>query len=276
MSISKNRFVVEIQDIGFELFSNDKYIISFIKTNYLKFLGSKKDRKIAASFRILSYSLIQNAYYKLLNIIRCKNIGEKTFESSFKYILKKRNGKTEFRILLPKYYRDEAFDNILRIILSSVCLKQNMILLHASSVIRNGKVTMFIGKSGAGKSTIAALSGYEMFHDDLVLLKKNENAKYTFSTIPFKPPYIKKEFKGEIDNIYYIWKDTSNFIKELTPDTQLCYLLQSVWSFDEFGIVDDYNDRIMAFCKDILKVTKLSDLHFTKTNHFVKLLQSRT
>jgi hypothetical protein len=49
-----------------------------------------------------------------------------------------------------------ALDSLLRILLTMVLLPQRGFLLHAATVVRDGRAYVFTGRSGAGKSTVAA------------------------------------------------------------------------------------------------------------------------
>jgi hypothetical protein len=51
-----------------------------------------------------------------------------------------------------------ALDSLLRVFLSWKLLEHQGFLLHAATVIRDGKAYIFTGRSGAGKSTVATLS----------------------------------------------------------------------------------------------------------------------
>jgi hypothetical protein len=48
-----------------------------------------------------------------------------------------------------------TLDSFLRVTLSALLLEERGLLLHASTVVRDGRAYVFMGRSGAGKSTIA-------------------------------------------------------------------------------------------------------------------------
>jgi hypothetical protein len=63
---------------------------------------------------------------------------------------------------------------LLSITMAALLTQRQKILLHASAIIQNEKLILFIGDSGAGKSSIAAeLSkrGYTLFTDDVCVLE---------------------------------------------------------------------------------------------------------
>jgi len=49
-------------------------------------------------------------------------------------------------------------DSLIRILLSLLLLDQGGFLLHAATIVRNGRAFVFTGRSGVGKSTIASFA----------------------------------------------------------------------------------------------------------------------
>lgn len=61
------------------------------------------------------------------------------------------------------------------------------LLLHASALNIHGRTVLFLGKSGWGKSTLAALfqqSGHTLYSDDCVMLKPERNQWLALATYP--------------------------------------------------------------------------------------------
>jgi hypothetical protein len=68
--------------------------------------------------------------------------------------------------------------------MAALLLQRNKILLHASSIIHEHKLFLFLGESGAGKSSLAAemsKRGYSIFTDDICVLNpvSEEEAEVT-------------------------------------------------------------------------------------------------
>jgi hypothetical protein len=78
-----------------------------------------------------------------------------------------------------------ALDTLLRVFLSWSLLPRAGFLLHASTVVKNGKAYVFMGKSGAGKSTIAAMSPVGSVLTDEVSLLRRENNQWRAHGTPF-------------------------------------------------------------------------------------------
>jgi hypothetical protein len=62
------------------------------------------------------------------------------------------------------------FENFLRVLVAYRLLELGGVILHSAGVVRGGGAYLFLGRSGAGKSTVARLSldrGAEVLSDDL-------------------------------------------------------------------------------------------------------------
>jgi len=78
-----------------------------------------------------------------------------------------------------------TLDSLLRVLLSMLLLPQRGFLLHAATVARDGRASVFTGRSAAGKSTIAALSPTgSVLTDEISLLRFVDGQWYAYGT-PF-------------------------------------------------------------------------------------------
>jgi hypothetical protein len=75
-------------------------------------------------------------------------------------------------------------------VMAALLVQRNQILLHASAIIHDEQLVLFLGESGAGKSSIAAemtKRGYALFSDDICVLntgEKKENQMTAYSSYP--------------------------------------------------------------------------------------------
>lgn len=78
----------------------------------------------------------------------------------------------------------QTLQSLIRGNITKFCLQeQGRFCLHASAMCVNNKVVLFIGRKGAGKSTLAAyfhLKGHEIWCDDYVLMESNNEKFYAF------------------------------------------------------------------------------------------------
>jgi hypothetical protein len=79
-----------------------------------------------------------------------------------------------------------AADSVLRIVHTLLLSRQRGFLLHASSVVRNGKAFLFTGPSGAGKTTIARLAPADVvvLSDEISYVRRAGSGYVAFGT-PF-------------------------------------------------------------------------------------------
>lgn len=78
-----------------------------------------------------------------------------------------------------------AFDSLLRIFLSWSLLPRAGFLLHAATVIREGRAYVFTGRFGAGKSTVASLSPEGSVLTDEISLLSCEDGVWRAHGTPF-------------------------------------------------------------------------------------------
>jgi hypothetical protein len=72
---------------------------------------------------------------------------------------------------------------------ATLCHQRGLLPLHASAILADGRITAFAGRSGAGKSTTAALMhslNYQVFSDDILPITFDENSE------PGAWPYIRR------------------------------------------------------------------------------------
>jgi hypothetical protein len=65
---------------------------------------------------------------------------------------------------------------LLATVFAAILLQRKLLPLHASAVIKDGKLTLIAGDSGAGKSTVLAefmKQGHTIFSDDVVVLSRS-------------------------------------------------------------------------------------------------------
>jgi len=115
------------------------------------------------------------------------------------------------------------FSILLRVILSDL-LQENGFLLHASASIINSKAVIFLGKSGAGKSTVTQLlkPKYRILADDTIIIRKENNTFYLYQT-PFieKHSYLKTNHKYLILSINFLKKEKICKLKKVVNSTQI-------------------------------------------------------
>lgn len=144
---------------------------------------------------------------------------------------------SENKIIVFYHVSNFQFQLILRNILQELLLRGNGFFLHSSAIKIENKVNLFLGMSGAGKSTIITLlrSDYIAMGDDNVIIKKEEGDYYFYQT-----PFMEKEWwvvknpnRNIIENIYFLRK--ANFFKTYRMDDKdeiLRLFIKQIWCRD--------------------------------------------
>ncbi len=160
-----------------------------------------------------------------------------------------------------------ALDSLLRILLTHVLLPRQGFLLHAATVVRASRAYVFTGRSGAGKSTIAALSPRgSVLTDEISLLRHSSGVWQAFGT-PFWG-----EFRAEGSNccypvagVYSLIHSPEDRVESLSVREGLRAVLPNVLFFgSEKGPAEDLL-RVLA---DFLDRVPFYRLHFHRDPSF--------
>lgn len=109
---------------------------------------------------------------------------------------------------------------ILTIAMAAALMQQQKILLHASAILHNGGLMLFLGDSGAGKSSLVAelcRRGYRFFSDDVCVLddRSPEDPEVrAFASYPMMKLWqttVDALDDTRYDTIHRIWSDTEKY-----------------------------------------------------------------
>ncbi|MFH1074492.1 MAG: hypothetical protein V1752_05325 [Candidatus Firestonebacteria bacterium] len=208
---------------------------------------------------------------QLLNLniagVGCSIVLSEKYGPEFMEILKKRysafsgketSAKTSLVYKgLPNKY---AFDTFVRLAYSSLLLKHNGFLLHASGVVSRGKGYIFTGISGAGKTTIAEVSKRRgvVLSDEIVAVRKTGKSWKLFGT-PFmglmKGGGKNKAIKNP--KLLFLRQASKNALKTITIEKAWEKLLRNVILFKpekkiaglSYDFISSVENKILEFKK---------------------------
>jgi ABC-type oligopeptide transport system ATPase subunit len=151
-------------------------------------------------------------------------------------------------------------------------------LLHAAAVVKDKKTFLFLGVSGSGKSTVAALSKkYKVLGDDIIAVRKIDKTYYAFPT-PWKQMKmlaVNPSLKGKIQAIFFLKKSSRIFFRYLPPEETLSRILSS---HIHFLIYTDkpFLKNLFATAVNFAKQIPAYEMEFTKNANFWQKLEKNT
>jgi hypothetical protein len=126
------------------------------------------------------------------------------------------------------YIKKEFNDRILSYAYSQILAMNRGLLLHSTAVLKNGKIFLFLGTSGGGKSTVAAISkDHKVIGDDVVAVRKIRSAFYAFST-PWRQSgavITDRRIKGKVHALYFLNKSKRIRFEPLAQERALAAML---------------------------------------------------
>lgn len=160
-----------------------------------------------------------------------------------------------------------SFDSFLRILYSLLLIEKGGFLLHAASVVKDGQGYIFMGKSGAGKSTVAEFSStYKILSDEISLVRKCGH-KYLLYSTPF---WGEQEIKGDnffapIKGIFCLKKGKQIKKSPLAQREALPRLMENILYFAK---EPDLTRQVFQNSYDFISLHSLYKLEFMKNNYF--------
>jgi hypothetical protein len=126
-----------------------------------------------------------------------------------------------------------ALDSLLRVFLSWKLLEHVGFLLHAATVIRDGRAYIFTGRSGAGKSTVATLSPPGSVLTDEISLLRRENGIWRAYGTPFWGDFkaAGSNSSAPVAGIFRLLQASDNRVEVLRPMATVRKLLPNVLFF---------------------------------------------
>jgi hypothetical protein len=164
-----------------------------------------------------------------------------------------------------------ALDSLLRILLSAVLLPGRGFLLHAASVVRDGRAYVFVGRSGAGKSTVASLSPEgSVLTDEISLLRYLDGRWQAFGTPfwgEFRAAGMNRHFP--IAGIYFLRQDRHDRFEPLSAKQIVRALLPCVLFFSSDRRA---NEVLLCTLLDLVARVPAYRLHFRRSTDFWRVI----
>lgn len=153
------------------------------------------------------------------------------------------------------------FQLLVQNIIYQLLSKSNGFLLHSSASLVDNKAYIFLGISGAGKSTSVRLLKNEFLplSDDLSIIRRIKNT-YFYYQHPFMETHnitVKNSSKLRVGKVFFLIKDLHFSIKKLSEVDKRCQIfIQQLFSPNKASLKE-----VMEFAT---KFNRIYEFHFVK------------
>jgi hypothetical protein len=163
----------------------------------------------------------------------------------------------------------EALEYGLRVVAALFAYCHGGLLVHAAAVLVNGDAQLFIGQSGSGKSTVAALSaGRPVLGDDLILLRPAAGGWTAYGT-PFWNPdtggRASQTASGPVIGISKLTQDRDVFVTPLPRPVASAELMANC---PVVNSRPEWVAGLLARCRQLAADVPVQQLHFRKDDAF--------
>jgi hypothetical protein len=171
-----------------------------------------------------------------------------------------------FKVAQPAL--NQGFVNGMMFILSHLLIHNNGLLLHGSAVQKEGRGILFLGPSGAGKTTVTRLCQPDIcFSDDGVIIRK-EGARVFAYRSPFRQihnmPDKRTMVKGEVQKIFLLEKNRNHRVSSIKNNELMCLILMNLIHFFKY-LSDETASVGFYLTKEILDTLPSYRLEFART-----------
>ena len=180
--------------------------------------------------------------------------------------LKERSGQVAFAE--PDEF---SVDSFLRIAYSLALADAGGLLIHAASLIREGRGYLFCGPSGSGKSTVARLStDATLLSDELSIVRIDDGRARCYGT-PFWGELARggEDCSAPLVGIYGLHKGSRHVVEALMPRRALERLLPNVMFFAKEA---EPTARVLDIAADLVEAIPCFDLFFRPDPAFWKAI----
>jgi hypothetical protein len=168
-------------------------------------------------------------------------------------------------------------EHFLRIALALIAFREGGLLVHAAGLASEGKVHLFIGQSGSGKSTVATLSPRAVaLNDDLIILRPCAEAWIVHGTPFWNMEAGHREGQtasGPLHGIYRLVQDAEVYLEPISIASATAELLANC---PVINGSPSHLPALLARCRQLAGAVPVHRLHFRKDGSFWQLLEERS
>jgi len=228
MDASGNAACVEIGGIPIALSTSDKFFLDLLRQRYDGFLSSSRP-EYELEFDVIPAGPVSDDDVR----VHRNEEGEWILErGDFRACWDPRTGRGRVRQNANPY----SLDSVLRIVHSMILAERGGFLLHAGSVICDGRACLFSGVSGAGKTTMTQLAPRDvtLLTDEISYLRPSASGYAAFGT-PFAGELARpgENCSAPIAALFFLEKGPHNRVDELPSAEAVRRLMRNILFFAE-------------------------------------------
>jgi hypothetical protein len=249
---------VMIGGIPVRLWSRDRSFSRLVRKRYANFLGSHCEEAAELTVNLLSGGG-RRADTALEVVCRAGTWYIQRGDLSAEW-----NGQSRRGVVWQRRSA-YALDSLLRILYTLILAERGGFLLHAASIIRNGRAQLFAGQSGAGKTTICRLAPPDAIFltDEISFVRPVEDTYCAFGT----PFYGELAMPGEntfapVAALYLLEHAAEDQVDEVAPRHALTQLLRNILLF---APESESVSRVFAAALDFISRVPVRRLRFAPT-----------
>jgi len=180
-----------------------------------------------------------------------------------------------FFYLLSEDGIEQSSDQLIQVFLALSAwrhITRSRIIFHAAGVISKNKAYLFVGPSGAGKTTAAGLSvlqGCAIIHDDGVLVASDRKGRYVVTSRTISIRDI------PLAGIFFLFQSATNKLIQISPIMVAKKLLQSSYEVNGHQLLSGcVLQQVFATCASIARSIPGYELQFRKSPDFWELIDA--
>jgi hypothetical protein len=159
----------------------------------------------------------------------------------------------------------------LRLLYSFIIFESGGLLVHASGLVINHKGYLFVGKSGAGKSTIVRHSvGIPVLGDDMIAVIPETHGWSARST-PFTNPDLLeiKPCSVELLKIYFLRKSTFTSTGNLSKSEAVAEMVSNI---PVVPLVPEFSSDVVKRCQELISCVTFKKLMFLPDASYLEII----
>ena len=222
-----------------------------------------KVQLVITPIELVPYFVNEYKIQKSEHVLAAKSVIE-IKDNNGVYSIINRHSRIHKTLTLPPENRLKYIDFETMVAIAKQLISNNILFIHASAVILNGKGYIFMGDSGMGKSTIISHVKDGIYADDTVLIKKVGRRFFIYPSIfdkRFVHPKLSKPFP--VEHIFVLNKSDTNTVTEIPYRQKFTALISN----DIYlSCRDTLPKKFYSLVFDAINLIKIQKLSFTK--HF--------